>query len=119
MLPNELMVGSIVYFHPERKNEYDAFLLGVGFPFKVIVTRLMGEDIIVKRIEDEDETEQIVKAEQLSYPREYTQDEHPDGHSDEIGINALIERLEWLAVEQKVIDKETLLKIYGAIANGN
>lgn len=116
MLANELMVGSIVYFHPERKNEYGAFLDYDGFPFKVIVTRVVaGEDICVKRFEDYDGIEQVVKAEQLSYARGYTQDEHPD----EIGINALIERLEWLAVEQKVIDRETLLKIYGAIANGN
>ena len=119
MLRNELVIGSIVYFHPERENEYSAFAGRRSFtekPFKVIVTKLAGDNTInVKRVDGYDETEQIVKAGQLSYPREYTQDEH----SDEIGINALIERLEWLAVEQKVIGKETLLKIYGAIANGN
>lgn len=118
MLRNELVIGSIVYFHPERKNEYGAFLFCRSFtdrPFKVIVTELEGEDIFVKRIDVYDETEQMVRVEQLSYTGGYTQDEHPD----EIGINTLIERLEWLAVEQKVIGKETLLKIYGAIANGN
>ena len=118
MLRNELVVGSIVYFHPECKNEYDAFLYRSALtdkPFKVIVTELDGEDVYVKRIEDDDETEQIVTTEQLSHTGGYPRDEH----SDEIGINALIERLEWLAVEQKVIDKETLLKIYGAIADGN
>lgn len=123
MLRNELMVGSIVYFHPERKNEYNAFMFSEAFPekpFKVIVTHVVGDgDFYVRSLRYGPETEQVVKAEQLSYAGGYTQDEHPDEHSDEIGINALIDRLEWLAVEQKVIDKETLLKIYGAIANGN
>lgn len=119
MLRNELVVGSVVYFHPERKNEYRAFMFSEASPekpFKVIVTNVVGDgDFYVRGLIDASTTEQVVKAEQLSYAGGYTQDEH----SDEIGINALIDRLEWLAVEQKVIDEEALLKIYGAIANGN
>lgn len=119
MLANELMVGSIVYFHPECKNEYGAFMFSGTFPekpFKVIVTNVAGDgDFCVRCLSDANKTEQIVKAKQLSYTGDYTQ----EGHTAEIDVNALIERLEWLAVEQKVIDKETLLKIYGAIANGN
>lgn len=119
MLQNELMVGSIVYFHPECKNEYGAFTFSEAFPespFKVIVTRVVGDgDFYVRRLSDATKTEQVVKAKQLSYTGDYTQEEH----TTEIDVNALIERLEWLAVEQKVIDEETLLKIYGAIANGN
>lgn len=119
MLRNDLMVGSIVYFHPERKNEYGSFTFSGAFPekpFKVIVTHVVGDgDFYVRSLREGSETEQVVKAEQLSYTVEYTQEEH----TTEIDVNALIEHLEWLAVEQKFIDKEALLKIYGAITNGN
>jgi len=115
MLITDIEVGQLVYFDPTKDNPYRAFTFShveKDQPFIVRVLSIQGEDdLLVGSINfwGDVDVEQVVKPSQLSC----------QPVAAEVATSALIEQLEWLAVEQKTIDQKTLLQIFGALPNGN
>lgn len=120
-----MQVGDIVWFDPNKPNVWGAFYdtaVEVVSPFKVKIGGIMEDGALnVTPVPDGGAPDRWLVCYQLVQESQLSKDfpDEPSVDEPTADILWLIEQLEWLAVEQKVIGKETLLKIYGAIANGN
>lgn len=113
-----MQVGDIVWFDPNKPNEWGAFSCYVGEvtrPFKVKIGGIMEDgalDVTPVLHGGAPETFfgcfQLVQVSQLS-------EDYPEASSAD--ILWLIEQLEWLSVEQKKISMKELLALFKESTN--
>lgn len=113
-----MQVGDIVWFDPNKPNEWGAFSCYVGEvtrPFKVKIGGIMEDgalDVTPSPCGGAPEAmlgvHQLVQESQLS-------EEFPESSSAD--ILWLIEQLEWLAVEQKKVSMKELLALFRESTN--
>ena len=113
-----MQVGDIVWFDPNKPNEWGAFShfdLGVLNPFKVRVDGIMEDGALnVTPVLNGGAPEVFFGCFQLVQESQLSED-YPEASSAD--ILWLIEQLEWLSVEQKKISKKELFALFKESTN--